>query len=172
MNDSLFPEAADVAVKTVPSVAGNGGANDAAVAKPKRSRKRKVDAEAVDITPENGAEIKRFLISCTPFMADAMRTVLHIIADNAGDFIDITKLNRADIAQINRFLNYSESANAGTAKDAQTVATNRQNQARMLLNALNKLVDKDEIVSVSSLLMGIIADAKFISDAVNNSIRK
>lgn len=105
--------------------------------------------------------IKEFLQACSPYESDSLRAVLAFVScDNPNQSIP-----PFDRAALNRYLNYGWNKENG---DADVVRAHRQNRALELVKAVSQFVSKEEIITVTSVLLTISSDCKEIENMLNN----
>lgn len=102
-----------------------------------------------------------FLQGCSAYESDALRAMLAV----AKDTITAETIPQYDRTAINRYLNFGCDKETGST-DA--IREHRQSRALELMKTVSQYVDKEDIISITSVLLSISSDKKDIDNIVSN----
>lgn len=105
--------------------------------------------------------IMEFLGGCTPYEADALRSMLSIAAGEST----LETMPQYDRSALNRYLNFGCDKEA-TGPDS--VRAHRQARALELMKSVSRYVGKEEIIDITTALLTISSDSKAIETVVSN----
>lgn len=105
--------------------------------------------------------IMEFLQGCSPYESDALRAMLAVATGKSS----ADTMPQYDRTAINRYLNF------GCDKETSSIDTireHRQSRALELMKTVSQYVDKEDIISITSVLLSISSDKKDIENIVSN----
>ena len=105
--------------------------------------------------------IMAFLQECTPYEADALRSMLSLAAGKST----LETLPQYDRSALNRYLNFGWDKEAGNFDE---IRTHRQARALELITSASQYVGKEEVIKITSALLVISSDRKDIDNMVSN----
>ena len=105
--------------------------------------------------------IMEFLGGCTPYEADALRSMLSIAAGKST----LETMPQYDRSALNRYLNFGCDKETGST-DA--IREHRQSRALELMKTVSQYVGKEDIINITSVLLSISSDKKDIENIMSN----
>lgn len=102
-----------------------------------------------------------FLGGCTPYEADALRSMLSIAAGKST----LETMPQYDRSALNRYLNF------GCDKETEGVdgiRAHRQKRALGLMKSVSQYVGKEEIIDITTALLTVSSDRQDIQTVLNN----
>ena len=111
--------------------------------------------------PKKTQVIMEFLGGCTPYEADALRSMLSIAAGKST----LETMPQYDRSALNRYLNFGCDKEA-TGTDS--VRAHRQTRALELMKSVSQYVGKEEIIDITTALLTVSSDRQDIQTVLNN----
>lgn len=105
--------------------------------------------------------IMEFLGECTPYEADALRSMLSIAAGKST----LETMPQYDRSALNRYLNFGcDKKPVG----AEGIHAHRQKRALILMKSVSQYVGKEEIIDITTALLTVSSDRQDIQTVLNN----
>ncbi len=104
--------------------------------------------------------IMEFLQGCSPYESDALRAMLAVATGKSS----ADTMPQYDRTAINRYLNFGCDKELGSI-DA--IREHRQSRALELMKTVSQYVEKEDIISITSVLLSISSDKKDIDNIVS-----
>lgn len=130
------------------------GTKPATTAEPKSKDSKTTDPKKIRI-------IMEFLQGCSPYESDALRAMLAV----AKDTTTAESMPQYDRTAINRYLNFGCDKETG---GVDAIREHRQFRALELMKTVSQYVGKEDIISITSVLLSISSDKKDIENIVSN----
>ena len=111
--------------------------------------------------PKKTQIIMEFLHECTPYEADALRTMLSIATGKST----LETMPQYERSALNRYLNFGCDKEA-TGTDS--VRAHRQTLALELMKSVSQYVGKEEIIDITTALLTVSSDRQDIQTVLNN----
>ena len=105
--------------------------------------------------------IMDFLQGCSPYESDALRAILAV----AKGTTTAESMPQYDRTAINRYLNFGCDKEPG---GVDAIREHRQSRALELMKTVSLYVDKEDIISITSVLLSISSDKKDIENIMSN----
>lgn len=105
--------------------------------------------------------IMEFLGGCTPYEADALRSMLSIAAGKST----LETMPQYDRSALNRYLNFGCDKETG---GVDAIREHRQSRSLELMKTVSQYVEKEDIINITSVLLAISSDKKDIENIVSN----
>lgn len=105
--------------------------------------------------------IMEFLGGCTPYEADALRSMLSIAAGEST----LETMPQYDRSALNRYLNFGCDKETG---DVDGIRAHRQKRALILMKSVSQYVGKEEIIDITTALLTVSSDRQDIQTVLNN----
>lgn len=105
--------------------------------------------------------IMEFLGGCTPYEADALRSMLSISAGKST----LETMPQYDRSALNRYLNFGCDKETGGVDG---IRAHRQKRALGLMKSVSQYVGKEEIIDITTALLTISSDRQDIQTVLNN----
>ena len=105
--------------------------------------------------------IIEFLQGCSPYESDALRAMLAVATGKSS----ADTMPQYDRTAINRYLNFGCDKETGST-DA--IRERRQSRALELMKTVSQYVSKEDIISITTVLLSISSDKKDIENIVSN----
>lgn len=105
--------------------------------------------------------IMEFLGGCTPYEADALRSMLSIAAGKST----LETMPQYDRSALNRYLNFGCDKETG---GVDAIRGHRQSRSLELMKTVSQYVEKEDIINITSVLLAISSDKKDIENIVSN----
>ncbi|NVK94657.1 hypothetical protein HU824_15985 [Bacteroides sp. L10-4] len=105
--------------------------------------------------------IMEFLGGCTPYEADALRTMLSIATGKST----LETMPQYERSALNRYLNFGCDKETGGVDG---IRAHRQKRALGLMKSVSQYVGKEEIIDITTVLLTVSSDRQDIQTGLNN----
>ena len=122
------------------------------------------ESKSKDSKPTDQKKIRLimdFLQGCSPYESDALRAILAV----AKGTTTAESMPQYDRTAINRYLNFGCDKEPG---GVDAIREHRQSRALELMKTVSLYVDKEDIISITSVLLSISSDKKDIENIMSN----